>query len=125
MSEEIELDYDYLMHKALRTLMRDVLEDLGPAARLPSLCRRPVHAPASYVRRLLQHAGRPDVWTTTYQQILDGDEPVYRFVESTGLRPVREALEALGGDDRAQQMPRYLFERNRVPAQPRPLRVQT
>lgn len=26
MSEDIELDYDYLMHKALRTLMRDVLE---------------------------------------------------------------------------------------------------
>ena len=34
MSEEIELDYDYLMHKALRTLMRDVLEmvaELGDA----------------------------------------------------------------------------------------------
>lgn len=34
MSEDIELDYDYLMHKALRTLMRDVLEmvaELGDA----------------------------------------------------------------------------------------------
>ena len=34
MSDDIELDYDYLMHKALRTLMRDVLEmvaELGDA----------------------------------------------------------------------------------------------
>lgn len=34
MSEDIELDYDFLMHKALRTLMRDVLEmiaELGDA----------------------------------------------------------------------------------------------
>ena len=34
MSEDVELDYDYLMHKALRYLMRDVLEmvaELGDA----------------------------------------------------------------------------------------------
>lgn len=75
-------------------LMREVLADLDLSESVPSLARRPVDEPEVYVRRLRDHAAALDVWTTTYQQILTGSDPVYRFVESTGLRPVRAALDS-------------------------------
>jgi len=36
-----------------------------------------------------------NIWSTTYLQILDGDDPVWRFTRETGLKPV---LQALGGE---------------------------
>ncbi|MDA8019033.1 MAG: hypothetical protein MPN21_16450 [Thermoanaerobaculia bacterium] len=42
--------------------------------------------------RLRRHSRQVEVWTTTYEQILGGEQPLYRFVETTGLRPVRDAL---------------------------------
>jgi trans-aconitate methyltransferase len=45
---------------------------------------------------LLAHAGAEiqDIWTTTYAQIMDGENPVADFLSSTALGPY---LEALGG----------------------------
>lgn len=34
-----------------------------------------------------------DAWETTYVHVLDGDDPVLRWVRGTGLRPVLDALE--------------------------------
>ncbi|MES1197480.1 MAG: trans-aconitate 2-methyltransferase, partial [Pseudomonadota bacterium] len=39
-----------------------------------------------------------DIWTTEYLHILEGPDPVFRWMSGTGLRPFVQALE---GEDRA------------------------
>ena len=53
----------------------------------PALARNGVSAPASYLRRLRPLARAVDVWETTYLQVLDGEEPVYRWLRGTTLTP--------------------------------------
>lgn len=48
---------------------------------------------ADYTTLLLDAGLRADVWETTYQHVLTGDDPVLRWVQGTGLRPVLAALE--------------------------------
>ena len=40
-----------------------------------------------------------DTWETTYNQVLDGDDPVLEWVKGTALRPVLDALDAEGQRD--------------------------
>lgn len=47
---------------------------------------------------------RLDVWDTEYLQVLDGDDPVYRWVSGTGARPYINALE---GEERAVFIAEY------------------
>ena len=51
-----------------------------------------------YARALAPLGARLDVWTTDYLHRLTGDDPVFRWMEGTGLRPF---LTRLDGGDRA------------------------
>ncbi|MBP2414547.1 trans-aconitate 2-methyltransferase [Arthrobacter stackebrandtii] len=54
-----------------------------------------VAEPGDYLELLLRGGLRADVWETTYNQLLPGENPVLEWVRGTGLRPV---LAALGSD---------------------------
>jgi trans-aconitate 2-methyltransferase len=73
-------------------LMREVA-DTGPwAAQMKSVRAIGVLSPDAYYDLFAPHAAALDVWETTYLHVLDGDDPVYRWVSSTGLRPFAQAL---------------------------------
>ncbi len=57
-----------------------------------------VGKPEQYHELLLRGGARADVWETTYNQLLQGENPVLEWVRGTGLRPV---LAALGADGAA------------------------
>ena len=51
------------------------------------------HDAAVYFDRLLGPLCESlECWTTTYVQVLKGDDPVFRFVRETGMQPVLAAL---------------------------------
>lgn len=52
-----------------------------------------VGTPAQYLQLLLAAGMRADVWETSYQQLLLGQDPVLNWVRGTGLRPVLQALD--------------------------------
>lgn len=58
--------------------------------------RPAVPEPVDYLRALDAAGLAADAWETTYQYIVDGEDGVFDFVSSTGLRPV---LVELGGAD--------------------------
>jgi trans-aconitate 2-methyltransferase len=51
-----------------------------------------------YYNAIAGLGGASDIWTTTYYHRLDGEDPVFRFLSGTGLRPFTQALE---GEERA------------------------
>jgi trans-aconitate 2-methyltransferase len=59
----------------------------------------PVAEPDWYHDVLAPHAAALEIWQTEYLQVLDGEDPVVRWVEATSLRPV---LQALDEDDAAR-----------------------
>ena len=92
-------------------LMRETLEtggaagaSLGSAQLRRSLSRQWVLDAAFYYDLLAPLARIVDVWETEYVHVLEGDDPVLRWVESTGLRPV---LESLGGEKRERFLAEY------------------
>jgi trans-aconitate 2-methyltransferase len=56
--------------------------------------RMRVHPPGEYLELLLAAGWRADVWSTTYQQLLTGPDPVVDWMRGTSLRPVLQALPA-------------------------------
>ncbi|WP_189713131.1 trans-aconitate 2-methyltransferase [Streptomyces phaeofaciens] len=81
----------------LHALMRDLARTPRWRARLADVLRHEdsVHSPGRYLDRLARLGCATDVWTTTYQHVLHGEDPVLDWVKGTGLRPVLDAL----GDD--------------------------
>ena len=61
----------------------DGLEVEQPAAEEPEV----------YLDRLVALGCRPDVWETTYLQVLQGPDAVVRWISGTGLRPVLGVLD--------------------------------
>lgn len=51
-----------------------------------------VHSPYEYYSLLRVEADTVDVWETTYYHRLDGEDPVFKWVRATALRPYVEAL---------------------------------
>jgi trans-aconitate 2-methyltransferase len=51
-----------------------------------------VERPDTYLRKLIDLGLQPDVWQTTYQQVLQGDDAVLEWVKGTALRPVLSLL---------------------------------
>lgn len=51
-----------------------------------------IHAVEDYTHMLLEHGFRPNVWETTYHQVLSGPDPVYDWVKGAALRPVLQKL---------------------------------
>lgn len=76
------------------TLLREVAANGPWAAKLAPLVRaKPVAEPETYYSMLAPQSSRVDIWETDYLQVLDGDEPVFRWVSGTALVPIREALD--------------------------------
>ncbi|WP_189217894.1 MULTISPECIES: trans-aconitate 2-methyltransferase [Streptomyces] len=78
-------------------LMRELAGSARWRDRLGGVLRHEdaVHGPAVYLEALAGLGCEADVWETTYQQVLQGDDAVLDWVKGTGLRPV---LTELGGD---------------------------
>jgi len=76
------------------TLLHETVED-GPwaAKTLPLLRRNPVVEPETYYDRLAPHMSHVDIWETTYAQVLEGDDAVYRWTSGTALTPFLAVLE--------------------------------
>jgi trans-aconitate 2-methyltransferase len=53
------------------------------------------HSPREYLADLTALGCSVDAWETTYLHVLDGPDPVFRWISGTGARPV---LQALDGD---------------------------
>jgi trans-aconitate 2-methyltransferase len=51
-----------------------------------------------YARALIPLGAGLDIWTTEYLHLLDGPDPVYRWISGTGMRPFTQALQ---GEERA------------------------
>ncbi|MEW2134444.1 trans-aconitate 2-methyltransferase [Streptomyces sp. NPDC005435] len=85
----------------LHALMRDLADTPRWTSRLAGVLRRPdsVHTPGVYLDRLARLGLAADVWQTTYQHLLTGEDPVLDWVKGTGLRP---ALTALADDPEAR-----------------------
>jgi trans-aconitate 2-methyltransferase len=90
---QVPMNFDAPSHE----LMREV------GARYPATAaalRRPreVFSPAQAAGILLDAGLEADVWESTFLHVLNGEDPVLRWVTGTGLRPV---LAALADDERA------------------------
>ena len=101
------LSWDMLSHR----IMRQTLADGGPGGAplgTPELRRavgnRWVQDADFYYDLLAPQAAHLDVWTTEYQHILTGADPVLEWVTGTGLRPI---LNGLDDGDRARYRDEY------------------
>lgn len=86
---QVPANFSSPTHTLLRRLASEERWGLPPGL----LREAPVFRPEGYLR-LLQGAGlRADVWETTYLHVLDGADPVLRWVRGTAMRPVLDALD--------------------------------
>jgi trans-aconitate 2-methyltransferase len=92
---QVPANFDEPSHVVIRDLCRSTRwqHRLGDA-----IDRAAVEAPATYLSALADLGLVPDVWQTTYLQLLPGDNAVLEWVKGTALRP---ALDALAGDTAA------------------------
>lgn len=76
------------------TLMRQLAESPRWSTRLGGVLRHDgaVGSPANYLGIMLDAGCAADAWETTYQQVLQGEDPVLEWVRGTGLRPILAAL---------------------------------
>ncbi len=97
-------------------VVRDLLARPRWAGRVDLGDELAVPQPAEYADLLAATGAEVDVWETTYLHRLTGPDPVLQWISSTGLRVVRDALDA---DDyaafRAELAPRL---RAAYPARP-------
>ncbi len=73
-------------------LMREVAGSGPWSARLGLVRRMQVAGPDFYFDLLAPQATSVDIWETEYLHVLEGDDPVFRWVSGTGLRPFADAL---------------------------------
>ena len=64
-----------------------------------------VERPDTYLRKLIDLGLEPDVWQTTYEQVLPGEDAVLEWVKGTALRPVLSLL--TDESDRAEFLDEY------------------
>jgi trans-aconitate 2-methyltransferase len=73
-----------------------LLHDLAADPRFARYCEGVAwldsHDPEVYLGRLTELGLRADVWETTYLQVLRGPDPVLRWMQGTGARPVLQVL---------------------------------
>jgi trans-aconitate 2-methyltransferase len=79
---------------ASHVTLRELAAEQPWAARLAGVLRaEPVASPAAYHDLLAPLTAALEIWQTEYLQVLEGEDPVLRWTESTALRPVLEALD--------------------------------
>lgn len=86
------------------TLMRTVAEEGPWAAKLRNIRKPNVLSPEAYFDMLSPLAKTLDIWETIYLQVMEGDDPVFRWVSGTGLRPF---VQALDGSERGNYEAEY------------------
>ncbi len=81
-------------------LMRETLDDGGPggtpigdAALRAAVGRKWVEDAEVYYDLLALETQRLDIWATKYLQVLEGEDAVLAWVQSTGLRPILTGLD--------------------------------
>jgi len=74
-------------------LMRETAQHGPWAGSLSRVRRMGVLSPEQYYDLLSPHARQLDIWETEYLHVLEGEDPVFRWVSGTGLRPYADALE--------------------------------
>lgn len=70
-------------------LIRDVLGADHPLA--PAY---PVHDPKTYYDWMCDLSTKLEIWETTYQHVLEGDNPVADWTKGAALRPILDGLES-------------------------------
>lgn len=75
-------------------LLREVAAREPYAAAVGPVERRAVGDPGEYLDLLARPGWQVDAWETTYTHVLDGDDPVLRWISATGAQPVLHALDA-------------------------------
>jgi trans-aconitate 2-methyltransferase len=73
-------------------LMRETAANGPWAAKLRNVREISVLSPDAYYSLLAGPGRKLDIWETEYLHVLEGDDPVYRWVGATGLRPFVQAL---------------------------------
>lgn len=68
------------------------------------------HDPATYLDALAAQGCEVDAWETTYQHVLEGDDPVFEWVSGTGARPTLQALPSELREDFEAEFRRRLHE---------------
>ncbi|HVU21582.1 MAG TPA: trans-aconitate 2-methyltransferase, partial [Rhizomicrobium sp.] len=85
-------------------LIRDVATEGPWAPKLTNVRNLTFMTPLAYFEILEPLSSSLDIWETEYLQVLDGDDPVYRWVSGTGLRPF---VQALRGEERESFIAEY------------------
>lgn len=97
---QIPRNFDAPSHALMRAVAAE-----GPwAARLSNVRNINAHTPEYYYDILAPLSSSLDIWETEYQHVLEGDDPVLRWVSGTGLRPFVQALQ---GAEREGFIARY------------------
>jgi trans-aconitate 2-methyltransferase len=73
-------------------LLHDLAADPRFAEHTAGVVHPASHDPEVYLARLRELGLQADVWETTYLHVLEGPDPVLRWVSATGARPVLQAL---------------------------------
>ena len=94
-------NFDQPAHALLREMAgsarwRELLADVA--------FNRQASDPVEYLELLAREGCAVDAWEATYLHVLDGDDPVLRWYQGTGLRPIIAALDA---EDAAEFMATY------------------
>ncbi|HWA91184.1 MAG TPA: trans-aconitate 2-methyltransferase [Rhizomicrobium sp.] len=79
-------------------LMREVAASGPWAAKLAGVRNIVLGSAQGYYELLEPLSSHLDIWHTTYLQVLEGEDAVYRWVSGTGLRPFTGALEGAERD---------------------------
>jgi trans-aconitate 2-methyltransferase len=74
------------------TLLHELAGDPRFAPYTADVERPASYEPDVYLARLVELGLRAEVWETTYLHVLQGPDPVLRWVSGTGARPVLQAL---------------------------------
>ncbi|MGH1561873.1 methyltransferase domain-containing protein [Mumia sp. DW29H23] len=79
-------------HEPNHTLLREIAGRAPYAEHTTGLATVRTVSPATYLDLLVDDAWDLDVWGTTYYHLLEGEDPVFRWIAGTGARPVLQAL---------------------------------
>ena len=75
-------------------LLRETASDPRWSAKVAPLNRaKPVAEPAEYYAMLCGQSSALDIWETEYQQALEGEDAVFKWVSGTALVPYSAALD--------------------------------
>jgi trans-aconitate 2-methyltransferase len=94
---QMPINWDAPSHRLMRETLARVgkkpLKPLGSEELRQSLARSWVESMEFYYDLLSPHVAQLELWETEYLQVLSGENPVYEWVQASGLRPILHALE--------------------------------